>query len=346
MSELQQEAVRPSERLRVRPRWRAYLDAGRRLERAVKYHLRRGSDGAEYEPAYAMIAERYPRLPTAGEAAELLRSLQPRTPPPADERRVFQYWHQGRTPQLAARRGAPWHPVHVISALSYERYAAGHHLVLDQESLDGYLSVPRELLALIEGQGRYPMLADVVRCMLLFVHGGVWSDLTVCALNAIPGYVWEHDFFVHVRAAPPPRLMPFRYFDWHTHCWDPGHKVRITPGFMRCTPGHELMGRWLLKFMEVIDGERERLGDLHYYIFMIVFDYLVRHDPDFAEAFERLSRCPSDAWLHYLVIRCAAAFSEREYRQVREEHPIQRIKLSTRLFRGCLAYETLRREGW
>lgn len=340
------DARKPTELLHVRPRCRAYLDAGRHLERAAKYYLRRGSDGAEYEPTYAMIGARYPRIPTSEEAEQLLLSLRPHTMPVPDEHRVFQYWHQGRTEEQAASSGAPWHPVHSISALSYERYAPGHHLVLDYDRLHDYLSVPEALLSLIERHGRYPMLADVVRCMLLFVHGGVWSDLTVCALNDIPDYVWEHDFFVYTRGTPPPHIMPYRYFDWHIHSWDPDLKVRITPGFMHCTPGNQLMGRWLLKFMEIIEGERDRLADLHYYVFMIAFDYLVRNDPEFAAAFARISGCPSDAWLHYLVIRCSAPFSERERQMVKEQHPIQRIKLSTRMFHGCLAYETLCREGW
>lgn len=334
---------RPTSELRVRSRAKAFLDKGRRLERMIKYYIKHSEKREEYEPTYQLIVDKYPGVPTKAEVAQLLTDLKGSRV--AGEERVYQYWHQGCTPEKAAPK-APWHPVHKISALSYEKYEKDRHTVLDYDSLHDYINVPDKFIEKLEKAGRYPMIADFVRCMLLFVNGGVWSDLTVVAFNKIPHYVWERDLFLYVRADRPSDYREYLYFDWGTYSWDAMHKVRITPGFCHCTKENVLMGQWLLKFMEVVEGEGDRFVDLHYYIFLVVFDYLVRNDKDFSDNFIKLSSYPSDVLMHYLVVYCSKAFNEADYNMVKSKIPIQRIKLSTRFFEGCMAYESLVKEGW
>lgn len=335
----------PLSQVKVRSNFRSIFDKERRFEKVIKFYLDRNREQFGHNATYNYIAKKYPNIPSEVEVSQLLSDLKTNNEYP--DNLIYQYWHQGCTPQKAIANGSkPWHPVHKMSALSVDKYEGDRHIILDYDSIHDYVNIPSKLVQLLEKNNRLPLLADFIRSMLLFVNGGIWCDLTMVLFNKIPDYVYENDLFFYVRDNKPKDYKEFLYFDKGTFRWEKDYKVRITPGFIYATRHNILMGKLLFKFLEVVLGERNNLNSLSYYVYMIIFDYLVRNDRDFAEMYKDLSKYPSDVLMHYLVVYCSTRYSDDEYNKIKQDIPIQRIKLSTRFFKGCLAYECLKKEGY
>ena len=335
----------PLKELRVRPHYKAFFDKGRRLEKVIKYILDHNKKRYEHEPTYQLIQKKYPHIPTALEVEQLLSDLKTNKEHSSDN--IYQYWHQGNSPQKSlSKSNVAWHPVHKLSALSLEKYEGDKHIILDYDSIHDYINIPKWVVEKTVKMNRIPMLVDFIRTMLLFVNGGIWCDLTMVLFNKIPSYVYDHDLFYIVRGKQPADYKEFLYFDRGTFRWEEDYKVRSMNGFIRATKENILLGTILFKFLEVVEGEKDKACDLEYYVYFVIFDYLVRNDERFAKLYEQLSQYPSDILTHYLVVYCSKAYKDELYAKVKNEIPLQRIKLSTRFFEGTLAYECLKKEGY
>lgn len=328
-----------------------YNQKYRQIERKFKKNKRLIRAKKAQNITYNNILLNYHAIPTNEEIAQLRMELLPKSNTFNSNRnlydnKIFQYWHQGDSLFKAEKCGGSWKTVHKLSYLSIERYYQDKHILIDYDSIYDYINFTPELNKTINNllkNNRLASISDLFRTILLFLYGGVWCDFTVVLFNRIPENLLKKDLFFYVRGNKIPDYTIYEAYNPTYFCWDNDFKVRVLNSFICAKHDNRFLGVLLYKLLQYMSCD-ENVTTMHYFIYQIMFDYLIR--TSFQDLYSDLSKYYSDAECHILHKDAAVNFSEKRYFEIKNCYPIQKLNSSLPFIKGCLLYESIIKEGF
>lgn len=157
---------------------------------------------------------------------------------------------------------------------SVEKYAYEYEVkILTEENMLEYVSMPKKVIEKYKkGKISFTQFSDVLRCCLLYEHGGIWMDSTVLLTDNLPSYVTDNHFFVF-RTSMLSK----------TYC-------ASSSWFILAQKGHPIMK--LCRDLLFSYWEKESYLK-NYYIFHIFFYLLVTENPICRKLFNQMPYIPN-----------------------------------------------------
>ena len=189
---------------------------------------------------------------------------------PADKKIIWQYWADGfdspNIPELVK-----------VCLRSVEKHTPQYLLFrLSDENLNGWIEMPCWLYKkkTIMSKAHF---ADLLRCMLLSLYGGLWLDASVFLTGEIPEYIFKENFFMYRRDDSEKDRIYWESTFANYFCWSPQFAVRSLIGVMYAKDKCKVVSDFasiLLAFWE----HNDRASD--YFFFQILIEEYFRKHPE------------------------------------------------------------------
>jgi len=189
---------------------------------------------------------------------------------PADKKIIWQYWADGfdspNIPELVK-----------VCLRSVEKHTPQYLLFrLSDENLNEWIEMPCWLYKkkTIMSKAHF---ADLLRCMLLSLYGGLWLDASVFLTGEIPEYIFKENFFMYRRDDSEKDRIYWESTFANYFCWSPQFAVRSLIGVMYAKDKCKVVSDFasiLLAFWE----HNDRASD--YFFFQILIEEYFRKHPE------------------------------------------------------------------
>ena len=201
--------------------------------------------------------------------------------------RVWSLWLQGEENAPALVRNC---------FASIRHYSGLETIVLDQNSLQQYISLPEVIVEKYKkGKIKACHFADICRVELLYQYGGYWMDATCLMTAPAPQNIQEADFFM-------PLTSPGIIGDYS--------------GFQNCYIRAK-KGSWLLKAWRemILDYWTHEEGLLDYFQHQIMFKTLVEKSSQGQKEYEKMPRITHEAAQQLWLLHGDEDYSEEKWAQ-------------------------------
>lgn len=201
-------------------------------------------------------------------------------PTSAEPLRIWQMWWQGaeQAPEFVKRCMA-----------SVRHYYGEQVTVLTQDNYRQYVTIPDYVMAKFEqGKISFAAFSDIVRCLLLCEHGGLWVDATCLLTAPIPQAVLDQEvfYFKSVTWSLSPQVPNERMLELLVRI--PTYLGAIHSGsswFLRAKAGSQLM--LLLRAM-ILEYWRNEDKPVDYYWFHLMLTVLIVNLPEARHCYEQM----------------------------------------------------------
>lgn len=206
-----------------------------------------------------------------------------------DREKAFTIWLQGidKAPEIVKK-----------CVESIKKFFGDRLIVLDETSLDDYVSVPPAIKEKLKTGKMLPAhFSDIVRLELLYRHGGYWFDSTDFLTSYPPQEITEADFLV---------FLTTKNLLLHTF---------IQNYFIRAKKGDQLLAMWRNLVLEYWMNEDKAVS---YYLVQLLFKLLVENNTYARKEFEKMPKItiePSQKLWHETG---NTPFSQELYRNLRD----------------------------
>lgn len=206
-----------------------------------------------------------------GEYSHCLSDIKPLKKIPCDKKIIWQYWAQGvnssSMPDLVK--------ICMNSVVKYAEVAGYTLYRISDENLDEYLEMPNWLKSKKESVMSNAHFADLLRCVLLSVYGGLWLDASVFLTGDIPEYIFNKDFFIYRRDDSEKNKRYWQDTFAYYFGWQPDFSVKSLIGIMYANKNNETISDFasmLLMFWKCNNCAPD------YFFFQILMEeYFQRH---------------------------------------------------------------------
>ena len=183
---------------------------------------------------------------------------------------IWQYWGQGINENVP--------PVVLKCFNSVKQYMGDDYkiVIITDENIGEYVDIPDFIFQkLRDGNNNfsYALFSDIIRLYLLSAYGGVWIDATILLTGRIEENLLKKDFFAFQRAKKPADYKYWENFNFMYFSWVEGFKINFLNSFIIARKNNFLINT--LKDLLVNYWKNEKTV-IHYYIFQIMFDSLMK----------------------------------------------------------------------
>ncbi len=226
---------------------------------------------------------------------------------------IWQYWGQGvdeTTPKIVK-----------LCFESVNKYKGDYQqIILTNDTIKDYLDIPEFVYDKLNNNDEftYTFFSDLLRVMLLSAYGGVWIDATVLLTDKIDASLLAKDFFMFQRTEKPADYKFWKNFNADYFCWDDGFRVNLLNSFIVAKKNNLIINSILSILMNYWNNETHFI---HYFLFQIMFDELMRVD-----SYKKLN-CEkvSDLLPHLLQVNIQKTYSEDLWNDITSKSHIHKL---------------------
>ena len=229
-----------------------------------------------------------------------------------DEKIIWQYWGQGS-------EALP----EIVKACfkSVEKNSKDYKIIrLDDKNIEEYINLPDFVFKKLKSNKgfSYALFSDLLRISLLSVYGGIWIDATIFLSDEIPQNLLEKKFFLFQRNEKTDNYIEWENYNRAYFCWDKDFRVRILNSFIIAKKNNKI----ILALRDILLNYWEKENKiLHYFIFQILFDELMKDDKYNSENCEIIS----DTLPHIMQKNINRKFNADLWKEITEKSVIHKL---------------------
>lgn len=207
-----------------------------------------------------------------GEYSHCISDIRPLKKMPHDQKIIWQYWAQG---------GANMPDLVKVCLKSVEKHTLGYKLLrISDENLDEYLEIPDWLKSKKKTMSN-AHFADLLRCVLLSVYGGVWLDASVFLTGDIPEYVFDSAFFIYRRDDSEKNKRYWEDTFAYYFSWFSDFSVKSLIGIMYADKSNETISDFALILLRF--WENNNYAPDYFFFQILMEEYFKRHPESMPE---------------------------------------------------------------